>query len=78
MDKQRLKRLEKQNESRLVRRIRQPELRDLFGVSDMTIWRWWAQAGILPKPTVIRGRNYWPEDVIERLLEKGENEDEAA
>jgi len=28
------------------------------GVSRMTLWRW-REAGIIPAPTVIRGRNYF-------------------
>jgi hypothetical protein len=28
------------------------------GISTMTIWRW-VRDGIIPEPTVIRGRNYW-------------------
>ena len=48
---------------------RQSELRRrLGGISDMTVWRW-RKEGILPPPTVIRGRNYWPASVIERLLQ---------
>lgn len=49
------------------RLIPQPELRQLFGnVSDMTIWRW-RKAGLLPKPVVIRRRNYYREREIAEL-----------
>jgi predicted DNA-binding transcriptional regulator AlpA len=39
------------------------------GVSEMTIWRW-VQRGLLPKPRKINSRNYWPESVIDGLLDK--------
>lgn len=40
--------------------VTQPQLKRIAGnVSDMTIWRW-RRAGLLPEPTSIRGRNYWP------------------
>jgi len=33
------------------------------GISDMTMWRW-RQAGIIPPPISIRGRNYWRKSVF--------------
>ncbi|WP_198021982.1 helix-turn-helix transcriptional regulator [Algiphilus aromaticivorans] len=49
--------------------VPQPELRRRFGgISDMTVWRW-RKDGFLPPPTVIRRRNYWPENVVQKLLQ---------
>ena len=38
------------------------------GVTRMTVWRW-VKAGILPAPTVIRGRNYWRKSQILAAIE---------
>lgn len=46
-----------------VRMLPAREVRDRFGVSAMTIHRW-EKRGILPRPTKINGRNYWPEPAI--------------
>ncbi len=43
------------------------KVRELFNVSDMTIWRW-QQRGILCQPTKICGRNYWPASAIQALI----------
>ena len=49
--------------------------RELGDVSEMTIWRW-TKTGILPAPTKINKRNYWPVSAVERL--KAGNADKAA
>ena len=36
----------------------------------MTMWRW-VQAGILPAPVKINGRNFWREADIERIQREG-------
>lgn len=41
---------------------------DVFGVTKMTLWRW-QRNGLLPKPTRIAGRNYWPANTVEKVLE---------
>jgi len=47
-------------------------VRELCGnVSDMSLWRW-VRAGILPPPTKIRGRKFWPESVVQRLVTEGD------
>ena len=49
--------------------ITQSTLRQLAGgVSDMTIWRW-RKAGLLPKPTTIRNRNYWRNKDVRSFLQ---------
>jgi predicted DNA-binding transcriptional regulator AlpA len=40
------------------------------GISDMTLYRW-LDRKVLPEPTRINGRRYWPERVI-RELQKNE------
>lgn len=49
-------------------------------ISDMTMWRW-RQAGIVPPPLVIRGRNYWKRGeflaAIERATRNLENPEAA-
>lgn len=40
----------------------------MFGVTKMTLWRW-QRNGLLPKPTRIAGRNYWPANTVEKVLE---------
>lgn len=36
------------------------ELREIFGVSDMTIWRWLDDKRLnFPRPIVVRRRRYW-------------------
>lgn len=49
-------------------------------ISDMTLWRW-RQAGIVPPPLVIRGRNYWKRGeflaAIERATRDLENPEAA-
>ncbi|AFL73578.1 helix-turn-helix transcriptional regulator [Thiocystis violascens] len=48
--------------------VTQGQLKTLFGnVSDMTIWRW-RQAGLIPEPTHIRGRNFWRAGVARATL----------
>lgn len=47
--------------------ISQPQLRQLLGsVSDTTIWRW-KQAGRLPAPISINGRNYYRASEIRKM-----------
>ena len=37
-----------------------PKVRERYGVSDMTLWRWLRNAELkFPRPTVINGRRYW-------------------
>lgn len=48
--------------------IAQRELvRRLGGISAMTLYRW-RRAGIVPEPTVIRKRNYWPADTVRAVV----------
>ena len=43
-----------------------PQLERRRSVSRQTIWRWLNDAALaVPKPTKIRGRNYWPVAEIE-------------
>jgi len=49
-------------------------------VTRMTLWRW-RQVGIIPPPTVIRGRNYWRRSAIDaalRAMEQGAPEPQDA
>ena len=47
------------------------EVRRRFGqISPMTLWRW-LDRGILPPPTKINGRNFWPESAI-REVQQGQ------
>lgn len=47
--------------------ITQSEARRLHGnVSAMTWWRW-RQAGIVPEPVVIQGRNYYAADELAKV-----------
>ena len=49
------------------------KVRAAFGdISGMTLWRW-VDKGILQKPIVINGRNYWPESAVS-ALKKGSAE----
>lgn len=41
-------------------------VRDRFGVSDMTLWRW-VKKGVLPAPVQINGRNYFPALPVDTL-----------
>jgi len=41
------------------------------GKSGMTIHRW-VKAGVLPPPVTIRGRNFWPEEIVASLIERGD------
>lgn len=46
------------------------EVRDrLGGVSAMSLWRW-QRSGILPTPTKINGRNYWPEVAVTAVMQR--------
>ncbi len=42
------------------------------GITQMTEWRW-RQRGVLPEPIRICGHNYYPADVLSRLV-KGVDE----
>jgi len=47
--------------------VNQTEARRLNGdVSAMTWWRW-RQAGLVPEPVVIRGRNYYRADDLAKM-----------
>jgi predicted site-specific integrase-resolvase len=41
-------------------------VRDRFGISDMTLWRW-VRKGVLPSPVQINGRNYFPASNVDAL-----------
>lgn len=43
------------------RRVGSRFVRELFGVSEMTIWRWMNSDVGFPKPIYISGRRYWRE-----------------
>jgi len=51
------------------RLISQPEVREITGRAANTIYRWWHDKNVLPKPIVINGRNYWRASTIEALLD---------
>jgi len=38
-------------------------LREIFLVSDMTLWRW-RKTGFLDSPNKINGRNYWTRQAV--------------
>jgi predicted DNA-binding transcriptional regulator AlpA len=41
------------------------KVRDRYGVSDMTLWRWLRDPKLnFPKPITINGRRYWREDSL--------------
>ncbi|MCL8489214.1 MULTISPECIES: helix-turn-helix transcriptional regulator [Bradyrhizobium] len=41
-------------------------VREICGISEMTLWRWLHDDGLgFPKPVVIRNRRYWDADHIE-------------
>lgn len=47
------------------------EIRAMFNVSTMTIWRWLQDESLgFPKPTIIRNRRYWDADEIEAFRER--------
>ena len=47
------------------------DIRAMFNVSTMTIWRWLQDESLgFPKPTVIRNRRYWDADEIEAFRER--------
>lgn len=46
-------------------------LRDAFGNVSVTTLGRWVENGLLPKPTSISGRHYWPESVFRMLREGG-------
>lgn len=53
-------------EIKSVRMLPARAVRDRFGISAMTLFRW-EKKGILPAPQKINGRNYWPEPAIEAV-----------
>lgn len=56
----------------LGRLVPQAELAQrVGGKSGMTIHRW-VKAGVLPPPVTIRGRNFWPENIVAELIERGD------
>lgn len=58
--------------------ITQRQARHLAGnISDMTMWRW-RQAGIIPPPISIRGRNYWRKSVFLAALAQARSQDHDA
>lgn len=47
------------------------EIRAMFNVSTMTIWRWLQDESLgFPKPTVIRNRRYWDAEEMEAFRER--------
>lgn len=49
------------------RLISASQIREIFGITDMTVWRWVHDEGLdFPKPIYIGRRRYWREsDVME-------------
>ena len=40
-------------------------VRDRYGISDMTLWRWLRDPVLnFPRPMTIHGRRYWREDCL--------------
>ena len=57
--------------------IRQREVDEGCDITPMTNWRW-RKAGILPKPVVINGRNYFNKAEIEAVKRRFLEQSEAA
>lgn len=55
------------------------EVREIFGVSDMSIWRWQADDHMqFPKPLMIRRRRYWRRGDIVAFQQRQANADQPA
>lgn len=51
--------------------VRSAKARKRWGdISPVTEWRW-VKVGVIPKPTKIRNRNYYPESVVQRIEREG-------
>lgn len=54
------------------RRVGSRYVKELFGVTDMTLWRWLNSDTGFPKPIHISGRRYWREADILAFLDARE------